>query len=249
MLFTGCKDNNKSDDKQETVTTQEQPDSQIEDSLSDIDFIYWITVAISLTVAIIAIIKAAKVNNRASRHRKDINMLFQNIEILKDKIISNSATSRTYSQSRTSLYDYRELSDRISRIENYLKQTAHPVSPVINKTIAANQRENNTRKGYFRLPSQMSMTEAYFKQFDEIRDSDSRFTVEIRGEKAVFVPLLDSPKFLNGIKSGDLIKFALEFQGCSLSDAKQMKVMYAGEAINKDGLWIITKKALISLVN
>ncbi len=200
-------------------------------------------------IAIIAIVKAIKVSNRTDRNWSGIDGLSQKLNNLALKVSSNEASCRTSLYSGISIYDYRDLSERISRVERYLRQNISTVNqmPVGNKTVVDHGQEKDIHRGYFGLPSQMSVTEGYFEKFDEMRDSDSRFSVEIKGEKAKFEPLLENTKLLNGIKSGDVIKFALEFQGCALSDVKQMKVISSGEAIKKDGLWIITKKATIAL--
>lgn len=224
---------------------------EIKKSSSISTLVSWSLAVISMILAIIALIKGKSAFARAKRHRAEIEQLKQSLLDM-ERNIANGARYKSSGSSTLSNRDYMDLSYRISKLERLYTQQQTPTASTIEiggrKNPAIPQPQVPTQRGYFGLPSQMSMTEAYFKTFDEIRDSDSRFTVEIKDGKALFEPLLESTKLLNGIKSGDVIKFALEFQGCALSDATQMKVMSAGEAIKKDGIWIITKKALISLV-
>lgn len=248
--------NNRVDD---LILTIESQKSMIEKNQLSIDelkktssistLVSWAVALISIILAIYALIKVKSTNARAGRHRDDIEKIkYSLIEL--ERTIANISRNKNLTTSPISNRDYSDLSYRISKLEKIYTQQQNPNSPVEIRgvrNVITPQPTISTQHGYFGLPSQMSMTEAYFKKFDATRDSDSRFTVEINGEKAKFKPLLESTKLLNGIKSGDVIKFALEFQGCALSDASQMEVTSAGEAIMRDGLWIITKKALISL--
>lgn len=251
--------NNRVDD---LITIIESQKSIIERNQSNIDelkktssistLVSWAIALISIILAIYALIKVKSTNARAGRHREDIKQL-KHSQIELERTIANSNRNRNSTASTISSRDYSDLSYRISKLERFYAQQQNPAIPAVeirgSRNVITPQQTIPAQHGYFGLPSQMSMTEAYFKKFDEVRDSDSRFSVEVNGEKAEFKPLLESTKLLNGIKSGDVIKFALEFQGCALSEATQMKVMSAGEAIKKDGLWIITKKAIISLVH
>lgn len=242
------------------LTKIEAQKSVIEKNQSNIDvikktssistLISWTLAVISIILSIYAIIKVKSINAQAVRDREGVEELMQSLMNM-ERNLASSARNKITGASTLSNRDYTDLSYRITKLERlYTQKQAHTTSKVEfggEEKPMIPQPQPHTQHGYFGLPSQMSLTEAYFKKFDEIRDSDSRFTVEIKDEKAAFEPLLESPKLLNGIKSGDVIKFALEFKGCPLSDATQMNVKSAGEAINKDGLWIITRKALIYL--
>jgi len=92
----------------------------------------------------------------------------------------------------------------------------------------------------------MSSTSAYFKHLFETRDSEARFSVIIRNNKAEF-NLLEGNQFINEISSNDNIKFALELQGCAPSEATQMRTILPGEAVKEDNRWVIKKKAQIYL--
>ncbi len=242
----------------ELLTKIETQKSVIEKNQSNIDdikktlsisiLVSWTLAVISMILSIYALIKVKSINARAGRHREEIDELTQSLMDMRCNLVS-SARNKNTGASTLLNRDYTGLLCRISELERLYKQKqAHITSAVgFGRGEKSMIPQTHTQHGYFGLPSQMSMTEAYFKKFDEIRDSDSRFTVEIKDEKAVFKPLLESTRLLNGIKSGDVIKFALEFHGCALSDATQMEVISAGEAIKKDGLWIITRKARISL--
>ena len=244
----------------ELLTKIEIQKSAIEENQSNFDdiknvssistLVSWTLAIISMILTIYALVKVKSINARAERHREEIEKLAQSLMDM-ERNHACSTRNKNIGVSTLSNRDYTDLSYRISKLERFYTQKQAPITSTVEFGVGAKsmipQHQTLSQHGYFGLPSQMSMTEAYFKKFDEIRDSDSRFTVEIKGEKAVFEPLLESTKLFNGIKSGDVIKFALEFEGCALSNATQMKVMSEGEAIKKDGLWIITRKARIFL--
>lgn len=235
------------------TTDIESTKSELNNSNRNHSLLIVTTLSISLFALLISIIvfrKVFKVIKHTNRISKEIDGVYSNMENLDLKIKSYPQQTRISPHSEISSYDYRRLSERITRIENQIRlRTSHQdYSSTVDNRLEVNKgSENNVRRGFFALPSQMSVTSAYFKEFYESRDSDSRFSVEIKEGKAYFKPLLDSNKLINGVKSGDVIKFALEFQGCPIAESKQMKVYSDGEATLKDNLWKITKKSIISL--
>lgn len=215
------------------------------------DFISWVIAAITLLVAVIALIKLNSVQKRANRHRKNIGELEHRINSLEQKTNSVPVRNKT-ANSGLSNSEYTTLTSRIYKIERQLeKMNQSPIQEsqhvVPSNPVSDERRLVNEQSGYFGLPTQMSLTEAYFKRLSDIRESDSRFTVEVRNDKAVFRPL-EGTQYLNDLKSNDSIKMALDIQGCAPSEATQMKVILPGEAKKDGDRWIITKKATIALL-
>lgn len=214
------------------------------------DLISWIIAAIALLVAMISLIKLNSVQKRANRHRKDIGELEHRISSLEQKAnvvpIRNKPTNSGFSNS-----EYTTLTSRIYKIERQLEKmnqstVQEPQHVVPNTPVSYERHIVNDQSGYFGLPTQMSLTEAYFKRLSDIRESDSRFTVVVRNDKAEFRPL-EGTQYLNDLKSNDSIKMALDIDGCAPSEATQMKVILPGEAKKDGDRWIITKKATIAL--
>lgn len=224
--------------------------SDLKGSSNLFDLISWVIAAIALIVAIIALIKFNSIQRRADRHRQDIGKLESRIISLEQKAnvvpVRNKSTNSGFSSS-----EYTTLASRIYKIERQLDKTSQgtvsePQTIVPSNLTSDVRRTVNEQSGYFGLPTQMSLTEAYFKRLSDIRESDSRFTVEVRNDRAEFRPL-EGTQYLNDLKSNDSIKMALDFQGCAPSEATQMKVILPGEAKKDGDRWIITKKATIAL--
>lgn len=214
------------------------------------DLISWVISAIALFIAVIAIIKLNSVQKRGDRHRNELGKLEQRISMLEQKTVSSPARTKS-SYSGISNSEYTSLASRISIIERQLdkisqSQTTIHQNIVQNRPLSEVRPYTNEQNGYFGLPTQMSLTEAYFKRLCDIRESDSRFSVSIRDNKAEFRPL-EGTQYLNDLKSNDAIKMALDIQGCAPSEATQMRVILPGEAKKDGDRWIITKKATIAL--
>lgn len=214
------------------------------------DLISWVIAAIALLVAVISLIKLNSVQKRANRHRKDINELEYRINSLEQKPNAVPVRSKTASSGLNNS-EYTTLTSRIYKIERQLEKMnqspiQEPQHVVQSALVSPENRFVNDQSGYFGLPTQMSLTEAYFKRLSDIRESDSRFTVVVRNDKAEFRPL-EGTQYLNDLKSNDSIKMALDIDGCAPSEATQMKVILPGEAKKDGDRWIITKKATIAL--
>lgn len=216
------------------------------------DLISWVMAAIALLATIIALIKLNSIQKRSNKHRNEIGELERRISFLEQKNVSAPARTRSgYSEISSS--DYASLVSRINYIERQIDkfgqnstqvhQNAVSTPPVLTPEI---HQSNSDRLGYFGLPSQISLTEAYFKRLSDTRDSDSLFNVIVRDTKAEFTPI-EGTQYLNEIKSNDDIKMALDIQGCAPSEATQMKVILPGEAKKDGNRWKITKKATIVL--
>lgn len=214
------------------------------------DLISWVIAAIALLVALISLTKLNSVQRRATRHRKDIGELEHRINTLEKKTNTVPVRNKT-ANSGLSNSEYTSLSSRIYKIERQLERMnqshiQEPQHEVPSNPVSYEQHLVNVQYGYFGLPTQMSLTEAYFKRLSDNRESDSRFTVEVRNDKAEFRPL-EGTQYLNDLKSNDSIKMALDIQGCAPSEATQMKVILPGEAKKDGDRWIITKKTTIAL--
>lgn len=237
--------------EQENITsdlkTVSKEVSELKGSSHLFDLISWIVAAVALLVALITLIKLSSIQKRADRHHNDLMKLGQRISLLEQ---NPTRAKSTYSG--ISSNEYSSLISRISLIERQIdkmnqSQIAVPQNVVQNRPISDVLKDSTSEQnGYFGLPTQMSLTEAYFKKLSDIRESDSRFTVSVKDTKAEFRPL-EGTQYLNDLKSNDAIKMALEIHGCAPSEANQMKVLMPGEAKKTDGRWIIIKKASIYL--
>lgn len=237
--------------EQENITsdlkTVSKEVSELKGSSHLFDLISWIVAAVALLVALITLIKLSSIQKSADRHRNDLMKLGQRISLLEQ-----NPTQAKSTYSGISSNEYSSLISRISLIERQIdkmnqSQIAVPQNVVQNRPISDVLKDSTSEQnGYFGLPTQMSLTEAYFKKLSDIRESDSRFTVSVKDTKAEFRPL-EGTQYLNDLKSNDAIKMALEIHGCAPSEANQMKVLMPGEAKKTDGRWIIIKKASIYL--
>ncbi len=237
--------------EQENITsnlkTVSKEVSELKGSSHLFDLISWIVAAVALLVALITLIKLSSIQKRADPHRNDLMKLGQRISLLEQ-----NPTQAKSTYSGISSNEYSSLISRISFIERQIdkmnqSQIAVPQNVVQNRPISDVLKDSTSEQnGYFGLPTQMSLTEAYFKKLSDIRESDSRFTVSVKDTKAEFRPL-EGTQYLNDLKSNDAIKMALEIHGCAPSEANQMKVLMLGEAKKTDGRWIIIKKASIYL--
>lgn len=214
------------------------------------DLISWVIAAIALLVAVISLIKLNSVQKRADRHRKDIGDLERRISILEQKTNVAPTRNRTANAEMGSS-EYTTLASRIYKIEHQLNTMNHSSISERKNLSSSNpgsdaSRFVNGQSGYFGLPTPMSFTKAYFKRLSDIPESDSRFTVEVKNDKAEFRPI-EGSQYLNDLRSFDTIKMALDITGCAPSEANQMSVVLPGEAKKDGDRWIITKKATIAL--
>lgn len=214
------------------------------------DLISWLIAGISLVIAMIAIISFNSIRKRCNRHRNELGKMEQKISMLAQNTISSPVQAKS-SYSGISNREYTSLTSRIRLIEHQLDQITKNQTTIQQNIVQTGSHSEvcpytNEQKGYFDLPTQMSLTEAYFKKLYDIRTSDSRFLVSIKENKAEFTPI-EGTQYLNDLRSYDDIKMALIIQGCAPSEATKMTVNQPGE-VKKDGdRWIITKRATITL--
>lgn len=215
--------------------------------------ICWVGFVIAVVMSIIAFAKVKAINRRANRHRYDINMLDQELKNLSASSVSSSGrvkpTSQTISRS-----EYSSLTARIGELERQLNQDAIKHDKILSGKADVEDRKpdaealtpNHATTGFFGLPIQMSLTDAYFKRLSDSRETGSRFSAVVKNSGAEFSPL-EGQQYLNDLRSNDAIKMALDIRGCAPSEATQMAVIMPGVAKKDGDRWIITKKATIAL--
>ncbi len=208
-------------------------------------------VFVVIIVAIIMFVTLVKYHNnvqkQVNRYGKCIDDLCKKVCALEQKLTIVSSRPKTPNSGLHS-NEYTLLASRIEKLERQYEQTV--LNPTTDAPIPINTdigQKSNEQNGYFNLPIQMSLTEAYFRHFYKSRDSESRFSANVSDGKAEFRPL-EEASYFNDIKSSDAIRLSLEFQGCALSEATQMKVLTPGVAKLEDGRWVIKKKAFIILI-
>lgn len=193
----------------------------------------------AVLLAIMCIIRCASLNKRLNRHRDEIEELKrdQQTALFAPKSVAKTSTPADYESLKRRIFN---MESQIHRLSSAPRSVQQSVESVVTPHVS-DARKN----GYFGNP--IAGAEPYFKKLLSSCDSDARFSVEISGDKAIFRPL-ESASYLGTFKSIDAPKLAIEFKGqCALSDANYMKVITPGEAISKDGKWVITKKATVYL--
>lgn len=197
---------------------------------------------ISLVVAIVALAKASKFNKRLDKHGNDIYNLKQS---------ADSRFAPTPRQNGSD--DYYQLKSRLRILEDEvkaLKRTKNAfddnrVSPYTHKPTPTPVPVVETQKGYFGQPTQADR--GYFRSFLTARDPEARFSAEEKNNVANFEPLLNTRAELETLLHTDAAKLAVDFEGCSLQEANQAKVIKPGVAKFEGNRWYITQKALVAL--
>lgn len=229
----------------ESVKTHDDGISALKKTASDAKLWFYIALGIavlSLIIAVICIIQLIKLNERADRHRHDI-------ERLNDKTQTNSATPQSYQpqrQTSTVGNEYYSLAARVKDLEQKFAQaeSSKRTLNVVQQPARGNAMAEQI--GYFGVPSQMSQTDAYFRKLIEsASDSDVRFSATVKGNHAEFKPKEGT---MSSLKSSDTMKLAVDTTGCLISEATSMKILTPGEAELRDSRWVITKKAQIQLL-
>lgn len=197
---------------------------------------------ISLIIAIVALAKASKFNKRLDKHGNDIYNLKQS---------ADSRFAPTPRQNGSD--DYYQLKSRLRILEDEvkaLKRTKNAfddnrVSPYTPKPTPTPIPVVETQKGYFGQPTQADR--GYFRSFLTARDSEARFSAEEKNNVANFEPLLNTRAELETLLHTDAAKLAVDFEGCSLQEANQAKIIKPGVAKFEGNRWYITQKALLAL--
>lgn len=194
---------------------------------------------ISLVITLFVYLKLDYLRQRIDRHRNEIDQLRYKLCGLRNH---GNAPNPEHNK------DYASLTSRIRNIEeqvekiNHNNTVGHPNMDI--KTYPEVLQYPNEQNGYFGNP--INASEPYFKKMLVSRDSEARFSAVISGKRAIFKPL-DSSSYLGTFISNDAMRAAVDFMGCTPSEASSMQVTKSGEAEQRDNKWIIIKKATILL--
>lgn len=199
----------------------------------------WGSIGLSIVAFILCLVclKLCKnLQGRVSRHRKEI----ENLKPQEGQ--DNKANSKN-----SILSDYDSLKRRLESLETKVSQLSSsacsPQQPSTNTTTPVAEVKPS-KKAYFGNP--VPAPAPYFKKLLGSGDPDARFSVEISGNEAIFMPI-DSPTHLGTLVSNDAMRAAVEFTGCFPAEALSMQVESPGKAEQKDNRWFITDKAQIHL--
>ncbi len=211
--------------------------------------IAWITAALALIAAVVAILKLYAIQKQADLTIDEIDVLRRKVSTFEQNL--NSASSQKRPAYHGAREEYDSLNSRVADVERY----------VYNLTQYLNQQQQNTAQntgqtgsrgreteqtGYFGLPVKKSPTQAYFKEISDVTDHNTWFTVTVVNGIAKFKPVHD-PKNISDMRSVDEIKPALEIRGEIPTHPTHMKVIKPGEAKKEGDRWFITQKAIIEL--
>lgn len=202
---------------------------------------------IGLIVSIFSITKVGKYNLRLNRHREEI-------EVLKSKLSEYKHTDNNsrsnYSASKfTSNSEYvslqrkiQSLEDEISKMKStILSSQVAPPTTIPEVPIAKTQA---VKIRYFGTVVSGESGTGYFKKMLEYKDGDARFLVKFLENTIEFEPIATLPM----IKSSDYMELAVEFKGCSKSEATNMTLIHPGIVEQNGDKWIIKKKASVDLL-
>ncbi len=235
----------------DTIDQTQQEIKELKDSSNLKILIAWVIAVISLLTAIIALMSNNTLTKRVNRLRNDYNNLDQQVKLLNNQIAAAANSSRSRSSyAPANSNEYNNLSARISQLERQLNnpnlKNSTQQKQVVNNPNQASAPATPVRTGYFELPTKKSETEGYFRRLLDTRDSDSRFSVEVRDNIADF-KLLEGSLYFNDLRSSDAIKMAIELEGCAPSEATRMTTKRPGVAKKDGDRWDITQKAIIVL--
>lgn len=171
-----------------------------------------------------------KCNDRVDRRREEIESLKKRL----DEHISTKRPNNTNS-----------LSTKVQNLEKEISEIRKDISKLVISTTSSscNSPANITTKGYFGAAVKGENRSGYFKKVLESQDNDARFSAEIIDGSAKFEPIVP----LSSVKSSDYFDLAVEFEGVSKAEAKDMSVHNKGLAKQRGDKWIIEKKAVITL--
>ncbi len=217
----------------------------------------------SLIVAILALFIVSRMRGKLKKYIKDeISLRFKERDDSKYSSCEQGNSSVSSTSYANLLRKFNTMEDRLDEMMRLTSKALPPRSTTQrdNSFASANRsvkeqtspvghsHESHIKeeKGYFGLPVKMSPTESYFKKYTKERDTDSRFAVFVRDDKAIFEPEGKGDE-LSYIVTSDSMRLAFDFHGCSPRDAKHMQIEEKGEASFIGGRWVITKKVKIRL--
>ena len=203
--------------------------------------IAWAISFISSIIAIVSLVKVSKLNSRLNRHRNDIEQLKRDISN-----INFRPQQQVRPSSKTvSVQEFSALANRVTKIENTLKNNTSNVSNRdFNRStnIPKEEPKEISKNGYFGTAVCGEGGNGYFRKLLDSSE-EARFRVNVMGDFATYEPLVP----LNAIKSSDAMDLAIEFEGVSKHDATSMSIKLKGKAQKMGDKWIIINKAVIIL--
>lgn len=187
---------------------------------------------ISFIMAVVAMIKVRKYKQRLDRHREDIDTL-------------KSKCGEYRHQDSNS--DYSTLARKFQSLEEELFRMKSMASadPVIKPPVSEVPvtKIQSVKIGYFGTVISGEGGTGYFKKMLEYKDGDARFLVKSSETTTEFEPIATLPM----IKSSDYMELAIEFNGCSKSEAMNMTLDRPGIVEQLGDKWIVKQKALVTL--
>lgn len=210
------------------------------DKLQSAESWIWVSVGLgilALVLCVICLVQYSNLQERANRHRCDIN---QTNNAVKDAFHKVQANLTSLSS------DCAAARRKIEGIECKVNKLVSDANAK-GRSLVQNETGREDRKGYFGYPIQTA--EPYFKKILYSRDYDALFEVEIMGDNACFKPLESThSSYLGTFLSSDSVRAAVDFAGCATSDATGMKVEESGTATKKGDKWYITNKSKVRLI-
>ncbi|MGN0223803.1 MAG: hypothetical protein ACI4AM_07230 [Muribaculaceae bacterium] len=198
--------------------------------------ITFIVAVIGLAIAIINFVNIREQHKRLDRHRDHINQLAAQFQLYSQDY-NQQATGNKYTISQT-ITELQQLRQRVAMLENKLVAVNRVPQQV---AVAAVVQQQPTQHSFFPAPA-MSAQGAYFPKQLSSRES-ALFEASIRGSKAEFTPCVS----FQNIISIDALRNAIEFQGVSKSEAKNMVISANGQAELRNNKWCILRKVTIYL--
>ena len=201
---------------------------------------------ISFIMAVVAMIKVSKYKQRLDRHREDIDTLKSKCGEYRHQ--DNTSRSNYSSYRIISNSDYSTLARKIQSLEEELFRmksmaSADPVIKLVPASEVPVTKIQSVKIGYFGTVISGEGGTGYFKKMLEYKDGDARFLVKSSETTTEFEPIATLPM----IKSSDYMELAIEFNGCSKSEAMNMTLDRPGIVEQLGDKWIVKQKALVTL--
>lgn len=141
----------------------------------------------------------------------------------------------------TSIVDFSNSEEELYRMKS-MTSTASVIKP-IPASEAPTTKIQSVKTGYFGTVISGEGGTGYFKKMLEYKDGDARFLVKSSETTTEFEPIATLPM----IKSSDYMELAVEFNGCSKSEAMNMTLDRPGIVEQLGDKWIVKQKALVTL--
>lgn len=217
-------------------------------------FLAWVFSALSLAVAIFALVKTFQYKKQADSQEQRIREMQSQLNN-QSNTLTNNGNAPTISQTYRSSNDIDKLKGDLSKVSERVNSLERKIAnsmttqqsqvPIITPTpvVEPTTPKKPEKIQYFGFAVRGEAGNGYFKKILETLDNEARFSATVSGQTAEFEPIGS----LELIKSYDYMDLAIEFNGVSKLEATSMTLIKPGVAKLHDGKWIITKKAMITL--